>query len=77
MLILSRKPGESIIMSECPAFSTMADVVPSLLVPVGGSGPAGSGEGGPPTCPALAAIPGPSAGGRGRSGPGRRRPRIV
>jgi hypothetical protein len=75
MMILSRKPGESIVMFGCPAFSTMAGEVPSSSVPVGGGGTSGSGDGGPPVCPALATPPGPLAGARGRSGSNRRRDR--
>ncbi len=58
MLILSRKRGESIVLPGGLAVSTLAGVVPPVPVPVGGDGPSGGGEGGPPACPALATIPG-------------------
>jgi hypothetical protein len=68
-MILSRKPGEAIVLG-MTSFAAMASR-PEPMPPVPrGDGPSGGGETGPAACPALAADSGPSVGRRGRAGPG-------
>jgi hypothetical protein len=71
VLILSRKPGESIVLG-IASFAAMAEVGPMPPVP-GDDGPSGGGEGSPPPCAAVAGAP--VEANRGRAGSGRRRDR--
>jgi hypothetical protein len=64
MLVLSRKPGESIVL-EFVAFTNKTEAVPSLPV-TGSSEPTGSGGGTPAPCQAVAALPSLVRGSRGR-----------
>jgi hypothetical protein len=68
-MILSRKPGEAIVLG-MTSFAAMASR-PGPMPPVPrGDGPSGGGEAGPAPCPALASDSGPSVGRRGRAGSG-------
>jgi hypothetical protein len=73
VLILSRKPGESIVL-ETPSFSAKAEPGPMPPVP-GGDGPSGGGDTSPAPCAALAVSPGRLAGWAGRVGSDRGRDR--
>jgi len=73
MLILSRKPGESVVIG---GTSFPATAGPGPDPPVrGGAGPSGGGESSPAACAAVAENPGRSDRGRSRTGSDRRRDR--
>jgi hypothetical protein len=68
VLILSRKPGESIVFG-IASFAATAGPGPMPPVPRGG-GPSGGGGTGPAPCPAVATDSGPTVGRRGRTDSG-------
>jgi hypothetical protein len=71
MIILSRKPGEAIVLGP-PAVLTVCGVVPSPPLS-GDSGPSGRGGGSPPVCATFVATPRPKIEDAAHPGPIRRR----